>query len=58
MAPTSTSPKRVVAIPGREDAEAGSGARAEEKKEVVVHDQDGKAHRRKARRGWFSRLFG
>jgi hypothetical protein len=45
--------------PTQADAEAVGLALARKRKsEVVIHSQDGKAHRRKARRGWLSRLFG
>jgi hypothetical protein len=45
--------------PTQADAEAVGLALARKRKsEVVIHGQDGKAHRRKGRRGWLSRLFG
>jgi hypothetical protein len=45
--------------PSREDAEAVGLALARKRRsEMVVHQQGGKVHRRKARRGWFSRWFG
>ena len=41
------------------DAEAVGLALARKRgSEVVIHGRDGKAQRRKARRGWLSRLFG
>jgi len=45
--------------PTQADAEAVGLALARKRKsEVVIHGRDGKAHLRKVRRGWFSRLFG
>jgi hypothetical protein len=45
--------------PTQADAEAVGLALARKRKsEVVIHGQDGKAHRRKGRGGWLSRLFG
>ena len=45
--------------PTQADAEAVGLALARKRRsDVLVHGQDGKARRRKARRGWLSRLFG
>ena len=45
--------------PTQADAEAVGLALARKRgSEVVIYGRDGKAHRRKARRGWLRRLFG